>query len=153
MNPLRIDRLCGRTAALAGPGGTLLARCHVAVGVAARAVGLLATPRLGPGEGVWLEPCASVHTAFLRARIGVAFVDRDGVVTRVVDPLPRWRVAGSRGARAAVEAPAGTLAGVRPGDRLTLSEPTKSPDDAADAMGIMFARAMTALQGALNPPE
>lgn len=32
-------------------------------------------------------------------------------------------------------------------------EPTKSPDDAADAMGIMFARAMTALQGALNPPE
>jgi uncharacterized membrane protein (UPF0127 family) len=65
-----------------------------------------------------------VHTAFLRARIGVAFVDRDGVVTRVVDPLPRWRVAGSRGARAAVEAPAGTLAGVRPGDRLTLSEPT-----------------------------
>lgn len=29
--------------------------------------------------------------------------------------------------------------------------PQASPDEAADAMGILFARAMTALQGALQP--
>ena len=29
--------------------------------------------------------------------------------------------------------------------------PQASPDEAADAMGILFARAMTALQGALRP--
>ncbi|MCB0882956.1 MAG: DUF192 domain-containing protein [Thermoleophilia bacterium] len=123
MNPLRIDRLARRTGSVGGPAGTVLGRCHVARGAAARAVGLLATPRLDAGEGVWLEPCASVHSAFLRVRIGVAFVDAGGAVVRVVDPLPRWRVAGARGARAAVEAPAGTLAGLRPGDRLTLHEP------------------------------
>jgi hypothetical protein len=30
-------------------------------------------------------------------------------------------------------------------------EPRPNPDDAADAMGLMFARAMAALQGALRP--
>jgi hypothetical protein len=30
-------------------------------------------------------------------------------------------------------------------------EPRPTPDEAADAMGILFARAMTALQGALRP--
>lgn len=30
-------------------------------------------------------------------------------------------------------------------------EPRATPDEAADAMGLMFARAMTALQGALRP--
>lgn len=30
-------------------------------------------------------------------------------------------------------------------------EPQKTPDEAADAMGLMFARAMTALQGSLRP--
>jgi hypothetical protein len=30
-------------------------------------------------------------------------------------------------------------------------EPRSSPDDLADAMGLLFARSMTALQGALRP--
>jgi hypothetical protein len=30
-------------------------------------------------------------------------------------------------------------------------EPARSPDEAADAMGILFARSMAALQGALRP--
>ncbi len=84
-----------------------------------RAAGLLGTARLEPGEGLWLEPCSSVHTAFLRVAIGCLFLDAHGVVLRVADPLPRWRVAGARGARAVVEAPAGTFAGVRPGQRVT----------------------------------
>ena len=34
---------------------------------------------------------------------------------------------------------------------LRAMEPRPTPDEAADAMGLMFARAMTALQGALRP--
>jgi len=34
---------------------------------------------------------------------------------------------------------------------LRAMEPRATPDDAADAMGLMFARALTALQGALRP--
>jgi hypothetical protein len=59
-----------------------------------------------------------VHAIGLRARIGCAFLDRDGVVLRVVDPLPRLGIAAARGARAVVECPAGRLAGVAPGTRL-----------------------------------
>lgn len=36
---------------------------------------------------------------------------------------------------------------------LSSLEPQKTPDEAADAMGLMFARAMTALQGALRPTD
>ena len=99
-----------------------MARCHRTEGVTARLVGLLATPDLAPDEALWIAPCASVHTAFLRPAIGCAFVDAGGGVLRVVDPLPRWRAAGCRGARGVVECAAGALeeAGVRPGDVLRL---------------------------------
>jgi hypothetical protein len=37
------------------------------------------------------------------------------------------------------------------GAGLRAMEPRATPDEAADAMGIMFARSMAALQGALRP--
>jgi uncharacterized membrane protein (UPF0127 family) len=119
MGRLRIDRIAGPAARLRdGDGRILAARCHRADSMWARLVGLLGTPDLRPDEALWLEPCGSVHTAGLRAPIGCAFLDADGRVLRVVDPLPRWRVAAARGARAVVECPAGVLAGVAVGDRL-----------------------------------
>lgn len=36
---------------------------------------------------------------------------------------------------------------------LSAMEKRTSPEDAADAMGLIFARAMAALQGSLNPPD
>lgn len=36
---------------------------------------------------------------------------------------------------------------------LSTLEKRQNPDDAADAMGIMFSRALIALQGALNPSD
>lgn len=36
---------------------------------------------------------------------------------------------------------------------LSALEKRQTPDEAADAMGIMFSRAMIALQGALRPPD
>jgi uncharacterized membrane protein (UPF0127 family) len=122
---LRVDRLCGSPGRLLieGAGGArapVAGRCYVARSALARAVGLLATPDLGADEALWLEPCASVHTLGLRARIGCAFVAADGSVLRVVDPLPPGRLAAARGARAVVECRAGALAAVRPGARLHL---------------------------------
>jgi hypothetical protein len=37
------------------------------------------------------------------------------------------------------------------GAALGAMEPRRTPDDAADAMGLLFARSMAALQGALRP--
>lgn len=129
MGRLRIDRITPAPGPLRGPdGAVLVVRCHRAASSLARLVGLLGTPDLAPDEGLWLEPCSSLHTFALRARIGCAFLDDRGRVVRVVDPLPRWRVAAARGACVAVEAPAGRLAGLRPGDALTLEAAPGAPE-------------------------
>lgn len=111
MGRLRIDRIAGPPAPLLdATGGVIAGRCHRARTPVARLVGLLATPDLARDEALWLEPCAAVHTFGLRAPIGCAFLDRDGRVMKVIDPLPRGRAARVRGARAVLECRAGVLA-------------------------------------------
>ena len=92
----------------------------------ARLVGLLGHRALAPEEGLWIEPCDSVHTFFMRFTIDVAFVDGAGVVIRKIDQLAPWRATRIHSkARACVELPAGVLArkGVTEGSRLTLVRP------------------------------
>jgi uncharacterized protein len=136
---LRVDRLCGQPGRLLaeGPGApaSLAERCYLARSPLARTVGLLATSDLAADEALWLEPCASVHSFGLRARIGCAFLGPDGTVLRVVDPLPAGRVASARGARSVVECAAGRLAGVVAGARLRLDFPAPSERLEAPAGG------------------
>jgi hypothetical protein len=54
-----------------------------------------------------------------------------------VAPVDRWQIV----SRAVDLAAAG----------MRTLEPRATPDDAADAMGLMFARALAALQGAITP--
>ena len=96
-------------------GGVIAERCYFARRPLARLVGLLATPDLSRDEALWLQPCSSVHTYGLRAPIGAAFIDAAGVVIKVVDPLPRGRVARAAGTRAVVECRVGVLSGIAPG--------------------------------------
>lgn len=119
MGRLRIDRLAGPPSPLRCSGRVLAARCHRAETPLARLVGLLATPDLAADEALWLPRCSSVHAIGLRAAVGCAFLDAHGSVLRVVDPLPRGRVAAVRAARAVVECRAGVLAGLEPGTRLS----------------------------------
>lgn len=122
MGRLRVDRLCpspGRL--LTADGEVVAARCHRAATPLARLVGLLGTPDLAPDEALWLEPCASVHAVGLRAPVGCAFLDAKGRVLRLVDPLPRGRIAARRGSRAVVECRAGVLAALPPDARLVLA--------------------------------
>lgn len=86
--------------------------------------GLLGRPPLRPGEGMMLTPCAAVHMFGMKYPLDVAFLAKDGGVVAVYHDLPpggrtRWH----RGARHALELPAGTLrsTGTREGDRLTWS--------------------------------
>jgi uncharacterized membrane protein (UPF0127 family) len=131
VNALRIEILAdGPPTPLRSCGRTVAENCHRASRAPARLVGLLGTPDLGDDEALWLTRCASVHTWFLRAPIGVAFLDRGGGVLRVVDPLRRWRLASCRGAEVVVECRAGVLtrAGVAPGDLLSLAAAGGPPD-------------------------
>lgn len=121
MSRLRIDRLTSRPAPLWHGGAVLATRCHLATTPLARLVGLLATPDLGADEALWLPACSGVHAVGLRTPIGCAFLDGEGRVLRVVDPLPPGRAARVRGARHVVERGAGTWGRVDVGDRLTRS--------------------------------
>lgn len=121
---LRIDRITdGAVRVLRSDGTPLLTRCHVADGRLSRAVGLLFTSRLDSGEGVLIDPCASVHTFGMRAPISVAFLDRDRVVLSVHPEVRPWRLARHRGAAVAVEAAADVLAPVGVGERLQFAPP------------------------------
>jgi len=88
-----------------------------------RRKGLLGRESLSAEAALVLAPCCSIHTAFMRFPIDVAFVDRDGRVIRFVRDLKPWKIAVSLRARAAIEFAAGSLRArdVRLGDRLYVS--------------------------------
>jgi hypothetical protein len=94
---------------------------ELAVTRADRRRGLLGRDSLDLSAGMMIAPCVAVHTAFMRFPIDVMFVDRDGVVRKIVRDLKPWRIATSPRAYAAVELAAGVERDVVPGDRLFLS--------------------------------
>lgn len=89
-----------------------------------RTRGLLGRSGLEPGEGLWIEPCSSIHMFFMRFSIDAVFADRAGRVVRAVSNLAPWRIAlGGRGARAVLELPVGAIerSSTRRGDLLRVS--------------------------------
>jgi uncharacterized protein len=105
------------------PDGTVAcARCVLADTALTRMRGLLGRNGLEPGEGMLIRPTNSVHMFFMRFAIDVVFVDRDMAVRKIVERLRPWRMAGCRGAKAALELPAGGAArtGITVGERLVL---------------------------------
>jgi uncharacterized membrane protein (UPF0127 family) len=90
---------------------------------AARVQGLLGSAGLGDGEGLWIEPCSSIHMFFMRFPIDAVFVDRERRVTRLLAGLAPWQVArGGTGARAVLELGIGAIdrSSTRIGDTLEL---------------------------------
>jgi uncharacterized membrane protein (UPF0127 family) len=105
-------------------GPVICERCLIADSVLARTKGLLGRRSIPPGEGLLLEPAASIHMFFMRFPIDAVFLDRELKVLKVVAHLKPWRIAGQRGARLVLELAAGEAArrGVQPGQRLVLGE-------------------------------
>ncbi len=121
MNPsarlIRVDNVTKAT--------SLGDRIRVASTTKDRTVGLLRTPALHAGEGLWIERSPSIHMFFMRYAIDAVFVSADGRVTKIVENLKPWRVVWwARGARDCLELPVGAVAASRTqvGDRLELME-------------------------------
>ena len=96
---------------------------RVASSMLDRTVGLLRTPSLAPGEGLWIEQSPSIHMFFMPYAIDAVFVSKQGRVTKIAANLKPWRVVlWARGARDCLELPAGRAAesGTRVGDELAL---------------------------------
>lgn len=89
-----------------------------------RAVGLLSTNSLGTGEGLWISPCKSIHTFFMRYPIDVLFLDAKGTVLNKRTLRP-WRISGWHAkSEGVLELAAGAVrrSGTQEGDRIEMKE-------------------------------
>ncbi len=103
--------------------GTVLGRAvDVADTSAKRRTGLLKHERLEPGEGLWISPCESVHTFFMKFPIDLVYVDKRRKVKKVRHAVPAWRLSACLTAHSVLELPAGTAreTGTRAGDELVM---------------------------------
>lgn len=88
-----------------------------------RLAGLMFRSALAEGEGLWIEPCNSVHTHFMRFPIDVLFLDRQGMVLHLIPAMAPWRFSPLiRPAHAVLELAAGASQGTAVGDRLSCEE-------------------------------
>jgi len=101
-------------------GSIICERCLLAETALTRMKGLLGRRELPSGEGILLKPASAVHMAFMRFPIDAVFLDGDLRVVKVAPDLLPWRAAGSRGAKAVLELPAGEAKrrGLTVGDHL-----------------------------------
>lgn len=102
-------------------GTTVASRARVASSLPDRTIGLLRTPEVPAGQGLWIERSPSIHMFFMRYPIDAVFVDADGRVTKVVPNLRPWRVVWwAPRARDCLELRAGaaTASGTQVGDEL-----------------------------------
>ena len=78
--------------------GTVLAvRLEAAHTGPSRRKGLLGRAGLEPGEGLWISPCESVHTFFMKFPIDLVYLDRNHQVKKVRNdrrPLATLRMSG-----------------------------------------------------------
>jgi uncharacterized membrane protein (UPF0127 family) len=78
-------------------------RFEFAVGIGARARGLLSSAVCRRGEVLVLIPCKSIHTFGMADAIDVAFVDRQGRVLEATCGLPPNRLRYCKGATCVLE--------------------------------------------------
>jgi uncharacterized membrane protein (UPF0127 family) len=75
---------------------------------AKRRTGLLKHSRLAAGEGLWIMPCESVHTFFMKFPIDLVYLDKKRRVKKVRHAVPAWRLSACLTAHSVLELPAGT---------------------------------------------
>jgi uncharacterized membrane protein (UPF0127 family) len=76
---------------------------------AARRTGLLKHDKLDEGAGLWIVPCESVHTFFMKFAIDLVYLDREHRVRSVVRGLVPWRMSMCLTAHSILELPTGTI--------------------------------------------
>lgn len=69
--------------------------------------GLLFRDKLKSKQALWIEPCPSVHTFGMQYSIDVVFLDKTGMVLKVVDNLQPMRIAACKNATISLELLAG----------------------------------------------
>jgi uncharacterized membrane protein (UPF0127 family) len=92
-----------------------------------RRVGLLKHERLEAGSGLWIVPCESVHTFFMKFPIDLVYLDKQRKVRKVRKAVPAWRLSACLTAHSILELPAGTIeeTGTQTGDVIEIEKLTE----------------------------
>lgn len=86
----------------------LLQDLKIADGMWSRMVGLLGTKNLDDQQGMWIHPCNSIHTFFMKFAIDCVFLDSKMKIKKIVsDIAPGRLIAPCWGAKSVVELKAG----------------------------------------------
>ncbi len=86
-----------------------------------RLKGLLGRRELPVGRGMLLKPANSIHTIGMKFAIDVLFLDRNGIILKIIDNMPSGRISPLiAGAKCVIETAGGELALKAPavGDKL-----------------------------------
>ena len=91
--------------------GTEIAlRLEVADSPSKRSKGLLGRNELPYGSGIWIVPCESVHTFWMRFSIDLIYIDRGLRVKKVSHCVKPWRISACLSASSVIELPCGAIA-------------------------------------------
>ena len=67
----------------------------VAEGFFSRAKGLMFEEQmLKDCQGIWITPCRSIHTFFMKFTIDAYFLDKSGKIVKIIKNMKPWRVSG-----------------------------------------------------------
>ena len=73
-------------------------------------IGLIGRSCLKRGRGLWIKPCQSVHTFWMRFPIDVLFLDKEGIVVHFIESMKPFRISKHvLKARSVLELPAGSI--------------------------------------------
>ena len=104
--------------------GTELVSClEIADTPSTRNKGLLGRTGLPSGGGLWIMPCSSIHTFFMKFPIDLVYIDRRKKVKKVRSHVGPWRLSACLLAHSILELPGGTVDSTqtRRGDQLAFS--------------------------------
>jgi uncharacterized membrane protein (UPF0127 family) len=94
---------------------------------ATRRKGLLGRQSFNQGEGLWISPCESIHTFWMKFPIDVIYLNRKKEVCKIRTAVVPWRLSICLLAHSVLELPVGTINRTRtePGDQLEMVEITQ----------------------------
>jgi uncharacterized membrane protein (UPF0127 family) len=92
--------------------GTNLATCaRVAETPSTRMVGLLRDTGLAQGDGLWIVPCNSIHSFWMKFVFDAVFLDKNLRVVHLVPEMKPWRISKiAFAAHTVLELPPGVIA-------------------------------------------
>jgi uncharacterized protein len=88
-------------------------------------IGLMGRPNLEAGHGLWIIPCQSVHTFWMRFPIDVVFLDEHRRVIHLVEDLKPFHISRHLSkARSVIELPGSTIrtTGTQLGDEIQIEK-------------------------------